>query len=204
MSISDSPARSLRAIRAPHGFAHSILARAGLADSYVRTDSPLGEIFVAWNTRGISHVALAKSASAFEKAFERRFKRKAVATTQVPPEMQRALGGEMRAVRALKFDIAGLSSFAQSVLRKALQIPRGEVRPYSWIAAQIGSPKAVRAVGTALARNPVPLLIPCHRVVRTDGSIGDYALGSPNKSRILEREGVKIALSSRGLARVAL
>jgi len=47
----------------------------------------------------------------------------------------------------------------------------------------------VRAVGTALARNPVPLLIPCHRVVRSDGKIGDYALGSPNKRRILESEG---------------
>ena len=52
---------------------------------------------------------------------------------------------------------------------KALEIPRGEVRPYGWIAAEIGRPKAVRAVGTALGHNPVPLIVPCHRVVRSDG-----------------------------------
>ena len=52
---------------------------------------------------------------------------------------------------------------------KALEIPRGEVRPYGWIAAEIGRPKAVRAVGTALGHNPIPLIVPCHRVVRSDG-----------------------------------
>jgi O-6-methylguanine DNA methyltransferase len=76
------------------------------------------------------------------------------------------------------------------VLRKALEIPRGEVRPYAWIAREIGRPKAVRAVGSTLANNPVPLLIPCHRVVRSDGSIGQYGLGPENKRGMLEAEGV--------------
>ena len=74
---------------------------------------------------------------------------------------------------------------------KALEIPRGEVRPYGWIAAEIGRPKAVRAVGTALAHNPVPLVVPCHRVVRSDGSIGQYSLGGPAAKRtILAAEGL--------------
>ena len=74
---------------------------------------------------------------------------------------------------------------------KALEIPRGEVRPYGWIAAEIGRPKAVRAVGTALGHNPVPLIVPCHRVVRSDGMIGQYSLGGPeNKRTILAGEGV--------------
>ena len=74
---------------------------------------------------------------------------------------------------------------------KALEIPRGEVRPYGWIAAEIGRPKAVRAVGTALGHNPVPLIVPCHRVVRTDGTIGQYSLGGPgNKRTILSAEGL--------------
>ena len=73
---------------------------------------------------------------------------------------------------------------------KALEIPRGEVRPYGWIAAEIGRPKAVRAVGTALGHNPVPLIVPCHRVVRSDGMIGQYSLGGPrNKRTILAGEG---------------
>ena len=74
---------------------------------------------------------------------------------------------------------------------KALEIPRGEVRPYGWIAAEIGRPKAVRAVGTALAHNPVPLVVPCHRVVRSDGMIGQYSMGGPEaKRRVLAAEGL--------------
>ena len=66
------------------------------------------------------------------------------------------------------------------------------MRTYGWIAAQIGRPAAVRAVGTALRKNPVPVLIPCHRVVRSDGEIGDYALGgSQAKRAILAAEGLQ-------------
>jgi O-6-methylguanine DNA methyltransferase len=65
------------------------------------------------------------------------------------------------------------------------------VRTYGWIAAEIGNPKAVRAVGTALAHTPVTLVVPCHRVVRSDGTIGRYSLGGPeNKRRILAAEGL--------------
>ncbi len=66
------------------------------------------------------------------------------------------------------------------------------MRPYSWIAREIGRPGAVRAAGSALAKNPVPLLIPCHRVVRSDGHIGKYSLGGPrNKRTLLEIEGAQ-------------
>jgi O-6-methylguanine DNA methyltransferase len=88
-------------------------------------------------------------------------------------------------------DLRRHTPFEQAVWRKALEIPRGEVRPYGWIAAEIGRPKAVRAVGTALAHNPVPLVVPCHRVVRSDGLIGQYSLGGPdNKRAILSAEGL--------------
>ena len=197
MSNLDTLGAALHAVRAPRGFADSVLARAGLADRYVRAQSAVGDVFVAYNPRGISHVALANNAPAFERDFERAFKRKAVPTTSMPAGLKRALAGDMQAVRALKYDIANLTEFQQAVLRKALQIPRGQVRPYGWIAAEIGSPKAVRAVGTALAGNPVPVLIPCHRVVRTDGTIGDYALGTANKRRILENEGLALAEFAR-------
>lgn len=68
-----------------------------------------------------------------------------------------------------------LTPFELSVLRAALEIPFGETRSYAWIARRIGKPKAVRAVGTALRKNPWPLIIPCHRVIKSDGSIGKYA-----------------------------
>src|SRR5207237_10201031 len=73
-------------------------------------------------------------------------------------------------------------------------MPPGAVRPHSWIAREIRHPDAVRATGSALAKNPVPLLIPCHRVVRTDGHLGNYSLGGPrNKRRLLEAEGARPA-----------
>ena len=90
--------------------------------------------------------------------------------------------------------LAALPASAQPTTptgQKALEIPRGEVRPYGWVAAEIGRPKAIRAVGTALGHNPVPLIVPCHRVVRTDGTIGQYSLGGPgNKRAILRSEGL--------------
>jgi O-6-methylguanine DNA methyltransferase len=66
------------------------------------------------------------------------------------------------------------------------------MRPYAWIAREIGRPKAVRAVGTALRRNPVPLLIPCHRIGRSDGRVGNYAFGAAAKQAVLAFEGVDV------------
>jgi len=71
------------------------------------------------------------------------------------------------------------------------------VRPYGWVAREIGRPRAVRAVGSALGRNPVPVLIPCHRVVRSDGHLGNYGLGVPMKRTLLDAEGVDIARLER-------
>jgi O-6-methylguanine DNA methyltransferase len=86
-----------------------------------------------------------------------------------------------------------LTEFERAVLLKTLEIPPGEIRPYGWIAAEIDRPKAVRAVGTALAHNPIPLFIPCHRVVRSDGHLGRYSLGGPAAKRsALASEGVAI------------
>lgn len=84
-----------------------------------------------------------------------------------------------------------VKGFARGVLEAAARIPRGEVRPYAWAARQAGSPHAVRAAGTALAHNPVPFVVPCHRIVRSDWSLGQYSAGGTNvKERILHWEGV--------------
>lgn len=88
--------------------------------------------------------------------------------------------------------LASCSPFQKQVLYAVMRIPRGEVRSYSEVAANIGEHRAARAVGTALARNPIPLLVPCHRVVPGKGGVGNYAYGSDIKSELLTREGVKI------------
>jgi O-6-methylguanine DNA methyltransferase len=81
-----------------------------------------------------------------------------------------------------------VTPFRASVLRATATIPKGEVRAYSWIAAEVERPNAVRAVGSAVANNPIPLIIPCHRVVRADGSVGKYSLGGPHNKRVLLAE----------------
>ena len=67
-----------------------------------------------------------------------------------------------------------LSAFERAVLKATLSIPFGETRTYAWVAQKIGKPGAVRAVGSALRKNPWPLIIPCHRVIKSDGSVGRY------------------------------
>jgi O-6-methylguanine DNA methyltransferase len=92
-------------------------------------------------------------------------------------------------------DIASLPRFTRAVLKITARIPYGEVRSYRWVAKKLGRPKATRAVGNALGRNPIPIVIPCHRVVRSDGSLGGYALGLSLKRRLLSLE--KCALANQ-------
>jgi O-6-methylguanine DNA methyltransferase len=189
--------RSLKSLpreRAPKSLLPAVLRRVGLGDGYWVLESAIGPVFVAHSRAGISMVNRARSAGEFEKSFEKRFGRPIGPDSATPPRNVRKLvRGRLRARDAgLRFDLRGLSEFERSVLLKALEIPPGEVRPYSWIAREIGHPEAVRATGSALAKNPVPLLIPCHRVVRSDGHIGNYSLGGArNKRVLLESEGAQ-------------
>jgi O-6-methylguanine DNA methyltransferase len=178
---------------APVGLAHSALVAVGLADDYTVLDSPIGPLWIAWNGRGVAAVENAPDDRAFEVRFRARTGRPIRRVESLPADLARAierrLGGDGRA--RISLDYRGTTEFEQAVWLKALEIPRGEVRPYGWIAAEIGRPKAVRAVGTALGHNPFPLIVPCHRVVRSDGTIGQYSLGGPtNKRAILAAEGL--------------
>ncbi len=178
---------------APPTLASGVLVELGLADRYARFDSPIGPLVVAWNGLGVSAVEAAPDDGAFEAAHRARTGRRAIHADRLPDGLARAIGrrlvGDRRA--RIDLDLRGHSDFERDVWQKALEIPRGEVRPYGWIAAEIGRPRAVRAVGTALGHNPVPLIVPCHRVVRTDGTIGQYSLGGPaNKRTILAAEGL--------------
>jgi methylated-DNA-[protein]-cysteine S-methyltransferase len=102
---------------------------------------------------------------------------------------------EFYAGKRVKFDTSllnfkKLSGFSAKVLKETCKIPRGKVTTYSGLAAKIGSPHAARAVGTALANNPFPLVIPCHRVVRADRTLGGFGGGLSMKRDLLTKEGL--------------
>lgn len=102
-------------------------------------------------------------------------------------ELKNYLSGEFCSF-SIPVDLRNLSPFAQAVLKITSRIPYGQVRSYRWIAERLSKPKAGRAVGNALANNPIPILIPCHRVVRGDGSLGGYILGLRWKKMLLALE----------------
>ena len=191
--------RRLAEVRAPAGFSERVMQAIGLGDRFATFESPIGRMYVAWNPSGISSVERALNEAAFRRRFAEKFERPLERAREVPVLLRRAMETRDAAdARRLKYDLRSCTEFEAAVLRKALEIPRGQVRPYNWIAREIGRPKAMRAVGTALANNPVPLLIPCHRVVRGDGKIGNYGLGGPvKKTRILEAEGVDVGALGR-------
>ncbi|MBD5603880.1 MAG: methylated-DNA--[protein]-cysteine S-methyltransferase [Candidatus Eremiobacteraeota bacterium] len=166
--------------------------RSKLSDSISRFDSPLGVLWVAWRTSGITFIGIdrGQDEETAIAAIERRLSRP-VRLADVPPWVADALRVFFSTWRVdmTRIDISGLSAFEQAALRKAAEIPPGEVRSYGWIAREIGHPQAARAVGQAMARNPVALLFPCHRVVDASGALHNYGYGVEVKARILEMEG---------------
>ena len=92
----------------------------------------------------------------------------------------------------VEVDISHLGSFTRKVLNELRKIPYGETRSYGWLAKKVGKPGAARAVGQALKRNPIPIIIPCHRIIRDDGTIGGFSMGVNIKERLLALEGVKV------------
>ncbi len=99
-------------------------------------------------------------------------------------ELAEYLVGE-RTFFAVPADLSRLSPFDRAALEAAARIPFGETRSYKWVAERLGRPDATRAVGGAMAGNPVPLIVPCHRVVRTDGGLGGYSFGLARKEALL-------------------
>ncbi len=188
------------ATKAPGAVEPQVLLQTGLADGYVAHPGPTGNLFIAFNARGISFVYLGDDPAAFESYFEHVVGRPALPVKEMPTRLLRSLTKALTTNRVgnLPIDWSGMSEFQQAVLRKTAQILPGEVRPYSWVAKEIGKPRAVRAVGTALARNPIPVLLPCHRVIRNDGQLGNYFNGTEVKRAILDSEGLDVvALESR-------
>ena len=180
-------------VEAPQGMAEAVLRAVGLVDSWTELPGPIGPLFVAWGTDGVTAVERAGDPDGFELEYLTRLGRHVQRVPEMPARMatqvERRMAGERTSGPPI--DITALTEFEQAVLRKTMEIPYGEVRPYSWVAREIDRPRAVRAVGTALAHNPVTFVIPCHRVVRADGHIGQYGAGGPEAKReVLGQEGL--------------
>jgi O-6-methylguanine DNA methyltransferase len=187
-------AEGLHGLRAdpPAGLRPAVLERVGLADVFWTVHGPAGPLLVAANGRGISATAPGEDAAGFAERFRARFGRPLRAADRPPgrlaAQVERLLDPGRRATPP-RYDLRGTSEFERAVLAKAQEIPRGQVRPYAWVAGELGRPAAVRAVGAALGRNPIPVLIPCHRVVGSDGRLTGYAWGVPYKRTLLAAEG---------------
>ena len=166
---------------------------AGLLDVAYRTlDTPVGELLLAATPAGLVRVAYERED--FDKALDVLAARISARVLQAPRRLDTAarqleeyFTGRRRLFE-LPVDLSLASGFRRSVLGYLPQIGYGHTSSYGAVAAALDHPRAARAVGTACATNPLPLVIPCHRVVRSDGQIGAYLAGAETKERLLELE----------------
>ena len=159
---------------------------------YTLTDSPLGRLLVAATARGVCAVALADTDAELLTELEDNFphaERKRM-DAELTREVIAIVGllSENPGATALPLDVR-MTAFQQRVWNALLAIPRGTRKTYGELAAEIGSPRAAMAVGQALGSNKLALLIPCHRVVGSDGGLTGWRWGKERKQRLLDMEG---------------
>jgi AraC family transcriptional regulator, regulatory protein of adaptative response / methylated-DNA-[protein]-cysteine methyltransferase len=157
--------------------------------SYCCFPTPLGTVLVATTGKGLCSVKLADDAARLRRLLAEEFSQAEISEKDLPDLRSKILSfieGEVSLAR-LPLDIRG-TVFQRRVWDELRRIPRGETRTYREIARAIGAPAAVRAVGSACGANPVALVVPCHRAVRTDGGLGGYAWGLGRKRKLLALE----------------
>ena len=146
---------------------------------------------VAWTHAGIAFV---DESDVDVADVEKRLKMRLI-EKPVPPIFRSSLVEAAKGARDVDvpIDLSWASEYIQEVIAAAMRIPRGQTRPYSWLAREARRPLAVRAAATAMAKNPLWLLVPCHRVIAADGTIGSYgSTGVERKRELLKREGVTL------------
>ncbi len=162
----------------------------------------LGKILVAWTPSGVCDVRFGNSREVLERGLRGRFPEAELESRKLPRWLDTIVeavehpDGNGQAALAVPLDIRG-TAFQQRVWRELRRIPIGETRTYSELAEKLGTPGAARAVGRACATNPVSVLIPCHRAVRTSGALAGYAWGVARKRELLRREGHETAEKRR-------
>jgi O-6-methylguanine DNA methyltransferase len=163
---------------------------AAVSDRFDQFDVDGRTVRVAFGPAGIRMIdVVSEDEEAFRARYRTRFDRE-LCPDALSASQRRAIEAALHGERATlpPIDLSALSEFEQRVLKTITTIPLGEVRTYEWVARAAGRPRAVRAVGNIMAANPVPILLPCHRVVPTSGGVGRYAFGSEMKRSILSAE----------------
>jgi methylated-DNA-[protein]-cysteine S-methyltransferase len=169
---------------------------AGLLDvAWATLDTPLGPIAVFVTPRGLVRVAYDREnfGEVADEVADQVSPRVLIAPKRTDP-VRRELDeyfGERRRSFDIPIDWTLVRGFNQGVLRATAAIPFGETASYGEVAAAAGSPRAARAAGNALAGNPIPIVVPCHRVIHADGGIGGYTGGLANKRFLLSLEGAE-------------
>lgn len=166
----------------------------GLEVAYALVPSPLGSLIVACTPRGL--VRLSYRSDDLDQVLEELAARISPRVLEAPErldpirrELDEYFEGRRRSFE-VSIDWALARGFVRSVLRRTARIPYGNISSYREVATLAGSPNAVRAAGNALAANPVAIVVPCHRVLRSDGSLGGYGGGIERKEFLLRLEGV--------------
>lgn len=160
----------------------------GMSVMYAIGDSKLGRMLVAATIHGICSVNIGEDDDALISQLRREYPRARIIRSEKVDRFLAGVDAHLRGQEVkLPLDIRG-TEFQLKVWTALQHIPLGSTRSYSEIAEMIGEPTAVRAVASACGSNPIPLIIPCHRVIRKDGSLGGYGLGIHRKKALLDRE----------------
>jgi methylated-DNA-[protein]-cysteine S-methyltransferase len=178
MDRTDDVLREYFAVRAPAGLDTRL--RAALREEPRALEALIDRFHVEASERGVARLAYGRGRDVAAGRGRRH-------AEQARQELAEYLAGR-RTFFTVPVDLAGVGDFQGRVLAAANRIPFGQVTSYSDLARRIGHPRAARAVGNALGANPVPVIVPCHRVIRGDGSWGHYAFGGALKTRLLELE----------------
>ena len=173
--------------------------REGLVDiAYAQVDSPLGPLLAAGTDEGLVTLSYTDWAGGVDSILERLAERVSPNILEAPARLdavRRQLDDYFEGRRRdfdVDIDWALTAGFTRKVLQATARIPFGAVSSYREVASEAGSPRAVRAAGNALGHNPIPIIVPCHRVLRTGGSLGGYTGGLEKKETLLRLEGVLI------------
>jgi methylated-DNA-[protein]-cysteine S-methyltransferase len=174
--------------------------RCRVVDGFAFFDTEIGRCALAWNERGLVGVQLPERRVLATRA--RVLRRFPAREGTPPPDVQRAidamaalLRGEAVDLSTITLDLGGVPPFHQRVYEVARKIPPGRTMTYGEIAIRLGDADAARAVGQAMAQNPFPIVVPCHRVVAADGKLGGFSAdgGVDTKRRMLAIEGAAAA-----------
>ena len=170
-----------------------------------RIDAPIGAFLIATDDQGaLRAVDFWDNEASLRRLLARQYGRVTVAFGQSPAPIRQAFAdyfaGDIRALEAIPVETVG-TAFQRKVWAALQRIPAGETRSYGQLAAEIGEPKAMRAVGLANGQNPVAIVVPCHRVIGADGSLTGFGGGLPRKRWLLRHEGAAFKENRRDAAK---